>query len=64
MLVDTTGFVKAFFPEEAFELICQQTNLYSLQFFDQPADFLAHCQKMKLRTTGHHTGLYTLLLQK
>ena len=34
-------YFKLFFPDEAFELMCEQTNLSSLQFFDQPVEFSA-----------------------
>ena len=44
VLVDTTDFdplkyFQLFFPEEAFVLICNETNKYATQFFDNTADF-------------------------
>lgn len=43
VLVDTTDFnpvqyFKLFFPEEAFELISNETNRYAEQFFDKPQE--------------------------
>ena len=43
VLVDIFPIVlfQAFFPDEAFELMCEQTNLHSLNFFHQPVKFSA-----------------------
>lgn len=43
VLVDTDGFspvdyFKLFFPDSVFDLIAEQTNLYALNFFDQPSE--------------------------
>lgn len=47
VLVDTTDFqpvdyFKLFFPDEAFDLIAEETNRYAMQYLDTPVNFPAN----------------------
>ena len=57
ILVETTDFqpvdyFQQFFPREAFQLIADQTNLFALQFFDNPAPLSPHSRFNKWEDTS------------
>ena len=57
VLVDTSDFLvvdffRLHFPQQAVELICNETNRYAEQYFDTPVDFFPNSRFLKWTNTS------------